>query len=181
MLKDQKITNPGQLAIDRPSGKFQSFLRKHYGLSRNIPQVFITIHYVITRYVMSFRWIISWFTKDFSNWIMWDGIEIVLLMIFKKKEQKVIIKIVEISSIDNVPRNYDITNQNPVHYGITTVISLRISEKQILSHTKWIANREVHYQDLSRPRRIHPTNQNQLWKLLQIRVNQSWDLKLHMA
>ena len=39
MLKDQRITNPGQLAIDRPSGKFQSFLRKHYGLSRNIPQV----------------------------------------------------------------------------------------------------------------------------------------------
>jgi len=39
MLKDQLISNPGQLAIDRPSVKFKSFLRKHYGLSRNIPQV----------------------------------------------------------------------------------------------------------------------------------------------
>jgi len=39
MLKDQMISNPGQLAIDRPSVKFKSFLRKHYGLSRNIPQV----------------------------------------------------------------------------------------------------------------------------------------------
>ena len=48
MLKDQKITNPGQLAIDRPSGKFQSFLRKHYGLSRNIPQVLISYGQSVT-------------------------------------------------------------------------------------------------------------------------------------
>ena len=83
-------------------------------------------------------------------------------MIFKKKEQKVIIKIDEISSTDNVPRNYDITNQNPVHYAITTVISLRIFEKQIPSHTKYRANREVRYHDLFRPRKIHLINQNQL-------------------
>ena len=38
MLRDQSI-NPAQLAIDRPSAKFRSFLRKHYGLSKNIPQV----------------------------------------------------------------------------------------------------------------------------------------------
>lgn len=29
---------PPQLAIDRPSLKFSSFLKKHYGLSHSIPQ-----------------------------------------------------------------------------------------------------------------------------------------------
>jgi len=38
MLRDQSI-NPAQLAIDRPSAKFRAFLKKHYGLARNIPQV----------------------------------------------------------------------------------------------------------------------------------------------
>ena len=56
MLKDQKIANPGQLAIDRPSGKFQSFLRKHYGLSRNIPQVITQVlHPLRNNYVILLR------------------------------------------------------------------------------------------------------------------------------
>ena len=55
MLKDQKITNPGQLAIDRPSGKFQSFLRKHYGLSRNIPQVITILDPLRNNYVILLR------------------------------------------------------------------------------------------------------------------------------
>ena len=38
MVRDQNV-NPAQLAIDRPSPKFKSFLRKHYGLSKTIPQV----------------------------------------------------------------------------------------------------------------------------------------------
>jgi len=38
MLRDQSI-NPAQLAIDRPSVKFRAFLKKHYGLAKNIPQV----------------------------------------------------------------------------------------------------------------------------------------------
>ncbi|CAE1250511.1 ATAT1 [Acanthosepion pharaonis] len=37
MLMHEKM-EPPQLAIDRPSLKFSSFLKKHYGLSHSIPQ-----------------------------------------------------------------------------------------------------------------------------------------------
>lgn len=37
MLKDAQI-HPAKIAIDRPSLKLQSFMRKHYGLSQFIPQ-----------------------------------------------------------------------------------------------------------------------------------------------
>jgi len=38
MLSDLSI-RPAQLAVDRPSVKFKSFLRKHYSLSHTIPQI----------------------------------------------------------------------------------------------------------------------------------------------
>jgi len=38
VLRDQNV-NPSQMAIDRPSPKFKSFLRKHYGLAKTIPQI----------------------------------------------------------------------------------------------------------------------------------------------
>lgn len=38
MIHDLKL-RPAQLAVDRPSAKFKSFLRKHYGLVHTIPQV----------------------------------------------------------------------------------------------------------------------------------------------
>ncbi|XP_078603775.1 alpha-tubulin N-acetyltransferase 1-like isoform X4 [Branchiostoma floridae x Branchiostoma japonicum] len=38
MLKMERIS-PQHLAIDRPSNKFTKFLKKHYGLSANVPQV----------------------------------------------------------------------------------------------------------------------------------------------
>jgi len=39
MLMDQKVAHPRFLATDRPSPKLIGFLRKHYNLHKNIPQV----------------------------------------------------------------------------------------------------------------------------------------------
>lgn len=39
MLLDQKVAHPRFLAIDRPSPKLIAFLKKHYNLHKNIPQV----------------------------------------------------------------------------------------------------------------------------------------------
>ena len=39
MLMDQKVPHPRFLATDRPSPKLIGFLKKHYNLVRNIPQV----------------------------------------------------------------------------------------------------------------------------------------------
>ena len=39
MLMDQKVAHPRFLATDRPSPKLIAFLKKHYNLHKNIPQV----------------------------------------------------------------------------------------------------------------------------------------------
>lgn len=38
MLKDQNV-HPGHMAVDKPSDKFLGFLRKHYGLTEQVPQI----------------------------------------------------------------------------------------------------------------------------------------------
>ncbi|XP_047488712.1 alpha-tubulin N-acetyltransferase-like isoform X4 [Penaeus chinensis] len=38
MLREQNV-RPEHMAVDKPSDKFLAFLRKHYGLSRTIPQI----------------------------------------------------------------------------------------------------------------------------------------------
>lgn len=38
MLRDQNV-NPGHMAVDKPSDKFLSFLQKHYGLKKQVPQI----------------------------------------------------------------------------------------------------------------------------------------------
>jgi len=38
MLKDQNV-HPGHMAVDKPSDKFLGFLRKHYGLNEQVPQI----------------------------------------------------------------------------------------------------------------------------------------------
>lgn len=38
MLDCERIDNPAELAIDKPSEKFSSFLRKHYRLAHSVPQ-----------------------------------------------------------------------------------------------------------------------------------------------
>lgn len=37
-LQEQNV-RPEHMAVDKPSDKFLAFLRKHYGLSRTIPQI----------------------------------------------------------------------------------------------------------------------------------------------
>lgn len=39
MMKNECVKHPNELAIDKPSGKFMGFLRKHYKLTGEVPQM----------------------------------------------------------------------------------------------------------------------------------------------
>lgn len=41
-IKQHRQVEPGQMAYDRPSAKFLSFLDKHYDLKNSVPQVRFT-------------------------------------------------------------------------------------------------------------------------------------------